>query len=161
MKWNQIAMMGLLSTALTLQADAGRVESGVWKLADGTEMIDGLAVAEVPRDSLVGDLVEGLHAPLDLAPGVYRVRAEVKAEPVMSMGYRLLLTVRPTDGRVVPPPQNRQASDELTPRRHEMWLATDQKRAFQHDAGGWVALEAELVLTVPEACQIAAGWKLG
>ncbi|MCF7837201.1 MAG: hypothetical protein K9N49_01080, partial [Candidatus Marinimicrobia bacterium] len=66
-----------------------------------------------------------------------------------------------TDGRVVPPPQNRQASDELTPRRHEMGLATDQKRAFQHDAGGWVALEAELVLTVPEACQIAVGWKLG
>jgi hypothetical protein len=115
----------------------------------------------VPRDSLIGELVEGLNAPLELAPGVYRVRAEVKAEPLMSMGYRMVLTVRPADAtREVTPPRNR-AADQLTPRPKEVWMGSDQKRSFEHDSDGWVTLETELALTAPEACQIAVGWKLG
>lgn len=151
-----ITLAGMLST----MARAGGIPAKAWALGEGGQLAAGMATVKVPRLSVVGDLVRGLNAPLDLKPGVYRVRAVVRAEPVMSMGYRLILTVRPADPQAEDK-RWRPEMDQLTPRPKEVWLATDEKRAAQHDADGWVTLETELALTAPQACQLAVGWKLG
>lgn len=151
-----IALVGMLTTL----ARAGEIPATDWALGEGGKLAAGMASVDVPRTSVVGDLVGGLKTPLDLKPGVYRVRAIVKAEPVMSMGYRLMLTVRPADPKAVDK-RWRPEMDQLTPRPKEVWLAVDEKRAVQHDAGGWVTLETELALTAPQACQLAVGWKAG
>ena len=151
-----IALVGMLSAMVR----AGEIPAKVWALGEGGQFTGGMAVVDVPRTSVAGDLVRGLNTPLDLKPGVYRVRANVKAEPVMSMGYRLILTVRPADTNAVDK-RWRPPRDQLTPRPKEVWLAVDEKRATQHGAEGWVTLETELALTATQDCQLAVGWKAG
>jgi hypothetical protein len=49
---------------------AGEIPPAEWSLGAGVQVADGVAVAAVPPDSLVGDLVAGLKKPLELAAGV-------------------------------------------------------------------------------------------
>ena len=168
-QWTTIRMAAWLSLGCGLAwsgmaggiLSAAEIPAAEWSLGAGVQLADGdAAVADVPPDSLVGDLVAGLKKPLELTAGVYRVRAVVRAEPIMSMGYRLILSVRSTDPKAEYT-RWRPDRDQLTPRPKEVWLATDEKRAVQHDAGGWVTLETELALTAAQACQLAVGWKVG
>ena len=158
--WNLTVILVLAVFMSAQMVRAGEIPVKDWKLAGGAKIVDGLAVVEVPEDSRVGEILNGQTQSLELAKGVFRIKALVKAEPEMSMGYRLVLTVRPADPKAEYK-RYRHGRDQITPRPKELWLALAEKRPSQHDADGWVTLETELALTASQACQIAVGWKIG
>ena len=82
---------------------AGEIPVKDWKLTGGAKIVDGLAVVEVPDDSRVGEILSGQTQALELAKGTYKIKALVKAEPEMSMGYSCLLYTSPS-------PRDRQKS---------------------------------------------------
>ena len=158
-----LVLVGLpvsLNAAEQPASSLGEIDISQWVSGEGVEKTKTTLTVTPKDDSRVGDLLHGLTQPLVLDPGVYKIQADVSAELARTVGYRLVLTVRDAEGKLIHDGY-RQPRDRMTPRPKERWLAQAEAYPVQQGQNGRVTLTAILPVTEPFACQVAVGWSAG
>lgn len=154
----KIGLFAIILTEVCGAQEKITISADQWQPAKGAKEDKGSLSIQIPADSKIGDLISGLRKPLVLEPGVYRIKALVKAEPLLNMGYRILLTVRKDKEKAT---YNRLFHPKRLTIRNNVLQAKAEKRAFQHNAQNQIILETDLAVTKKQAYQIAVGWKVG
>jgi hypothetical protein len=156
-----IALLPAISLlAASVSSAAPELAPDAFQFASPAAIEGKTLAAAVPDDSILGELFSGLKSPIPQEPGVYRVTARVRPTPLNNMGYRIILTVRDAN-ETKDWTRWRPAFSLLTPRAKEIWLGTDEKRAFQAGPDGVLELSCDVALVKAGRLDMAVGWKVG